>query len=67
MAGAARYTALLDANVLFPKLQCDALLSLAHAVSMQPNGASTSSASGWFPDLPSFRARRRPRCNKPKR
>lgn len=31
MAGAARYTALLDANVLFPKLQCDALLSLAHA------------------------------------
>jgi len=31
MAGAAQYTALLDANVLFPKLQCDALLSLAHA------------------------------------
>lgn len=31
MAGASRYTALLDANVLFPKLQCDALLSLAHA------------------------------------
>jgi predicted nucleic acid-binding protein len=31
MAGAARYTALLDANVLFSKLQCDALLSLAHA------------------------------------
>lgn len=31
MAGASRYTALLDANVLFAKLQCDALLSLAHA------------------------------------
>jgi predicted nucleic acid-binding protein len=31
VAGASRYTALLDANVLFPKLQCDALLSLAHA------------------------------------
>jgi predicted nucleic acid-binding protein len=31
MAGASRYTALLDANVLFGKLQCDALLSLAHA------------------------------------
>jgi hypothetical protein len=31
MAGASRYTALLDANVLCPKLQCDALLSLAHA------------------------------------
>ena len=31
MAGASRYTALLDANVLFGKLQCDAMLSLAHA------------------------------------
>jgi predicted nucleic acid-binding protein len=31
MAGAARFTAILDANVLFPKLQCDALLSLAYA------------------------------------
>lgn len=31
MAGASRHTALLDANVLFPKLQCDALISLAQA------------------------------------
>lgn len=31
MAGASRFTAILDANVLFTKLQCDALLSLADA------------------------------------
>ncbi|MGK6309821.1 PIN domain-containing protein [Variovorax sp. DT-64] len=31
MAGASRFTAILDANVLFAKLQCDALLSLAYA------------------------------------
>lgn len=31
MAGASRYTAILDANVLFTKLQCDTLISLACA------------------------------------
>ncbi|MDO8300168.1 PIN domain-containing protein [Lacisediminimonas sp.] len=31
MAGSARYTAVLDANVLFPRLLRDLLLSLAHA------------------------------------
>ena len=31
MAGSARYTAVLDANVLYPALLRDVLLSLAHA------------------------------------
>ena len=31
MAGSARYTAILDANVLYPQLMRDVLLSLAHA------------------------------------
>ena len=31
MAGSARYTALLDANALYPAPVCDALLSLAVA------------------------------------
>jgi hypothetical protein len=31
MAGSARYTAVLDANVLYPALLRDLLLSLAHA------------------------------------
>lgn len=31
MAGSARYTAVLDANVLYPVLLRDVLLSLAHA------------------------------------
>ena len=31
MAGSARYTAILDANVLYPLLMRDVLLSLAHA------------------------------------
>jgi hypothetical protein len=31
MAGSARYTAILDANVLYPALLRDLLLSLAHA------------------------------------
>ncbi|MEO9101205.1 MAG: PIN domain-containing protein [Burkholderiaceae bacterium] len=31
MAGSAAYTAIIDANALFTRLQCDVLLSLAHA------------------------------------
>lgn len=31
MAGSALYTAVIDANALFTRLQCDVLLSLAHA------------------------------------
>ncbi|MFW2356067.1 hypothetical protein [Hydrogenophaga sp.] len=31
MAGSSRYTAVLDANVLYPALLRDVLLSLAHA------------------------------------
>ncbi len=31
MAGSALYTAIIDANALFPRLQCDVLLSLADA------------------------------------
>ena len=31
MAGSARYTAILDASVLYPLLMRDVLLSLAHA------------------------------------
>jgi hypothetical protein len=39
MAGSARYTAILDANVLYPNLLRDLLLSLA-SISTQPSHIS---------------------------